>query len=319
MATFRKVGKKWRAEITRKGIRKSSMFPTRQEAKDWAAHEEFLITGGEKVAATLSLGDLFDRYAKEVSPGKRGGRWEIVRLEMLKRDPMAARRLSDVGSPEIADWRDRRLEEVAPSTVRRELEMMSAVFVKCVKEWGLIRSNPVSDVRKPPPGKPRERLPTDEEIKRLRAVAGGLSTYNGRAFHAFMFSIETAMRAGEICNLSWDNIDLDRKQAHLPITKNGTSRNVPLSSVARQMLRELEGFPRVFSLSPRQLDANWRKLRSKAKVEGLTFHDARHAAITQLAQKVEVMDLARIVGHKNVSQLLTYYNRSAQDIADLLD
>lgn len=318
MASIRKVGKKWRAEVARKGVRKSAMFPTRQEAKDWAAHEEFLITGGEKVAASMSLGDLFDRYGKEVSPEKRGAHWEQIRLEKLRRDPLARKRLSDVTAADLAKWRDARLSEVAPGSVRREMELMSAVFTRAVKEWGLLRSSPLRDVRKPAPGRARERLPSADEIDRLRAAAGDLSTYTGRAFHAFMFSCETAMRAGEVCGLRWGHIDLDAAVVHLPMTKNGTSRDVPLSSVARAMLRELQDRPKVFDMTPRQLDANWRKLRGKAKVEGLTFHDSRHAAITQLAQKVEVMDLARIVGHKNVSQLLTYYNRSASDIASLL-
>lgn len=304
--------------MARKGIRKSAMFPTRQEAKDWAAHEEFLITGGEKVAAAMTLGDLFDRYAREASPSKRGARWEQIRLERLCRDPLARKRLSDVTATDMATWRDARLGDVAPGSVRREMELMSAVFTLAVREWGLLRSSPLATVRKPPPGRARDRLPTPDEIDRLRAAAGDLTTYTGRAFHAFMFACETAMRAGEICGLRWKHIDLDARVAHLPMTKNGTSRDVPLSSSARQMLKDLENRPTVFAMTPRQLDANWRKLKAKAKVDGLTFHDSRHAAITQLAQKVEVMDLARIVGHKNISQLLTYYNRSASDIADLL-
>lgn len=318
MASIRKIGKRWRAEVARKGVRKSAMFATRQEAKDWAAHEEFLITGGERVAATVSLGDVFNRYAREVSPTKRGARWEQIRLERLARDPLARKRLSDVTATDLADWRDRRLTEVSPGSVRREMALLSGVFSTVVREWRLLRSNPLLSVRKPPEPRARERLPTDDEIDRLQSAAGDLSTYTGRALHAFLFSCETAMRAGEVCGLRWKHIDLVRGVAHLPMTKNGTSRDVPLSSAARDMLRALEDRPKVFGMTPRQLDANWRRLRSKAKVEGLTFHDSRHAAITQLAQKVEVMDLARIVGHKNISQLLTYYNRSAADIADLL-
>lgn len=318
VASIRKVGKRWRAEVARKGVRKSAMFATRQEAKDWAAHEEFLITGGEKVAATMSVGDLFDRYAREVSPGKRGGRWEIIRLEKFQRDPLAKKRLSDLTATDLATWRDMRLGEITGGSVRREMQLMSSVFTKAAKEWGLMRASPLANVRKPPPGRARERLPTPDEIDRLRAKAGDLSTYTGRALHAFLFSCETAMRAGEVCGLRWEHIDLERGVAHLPMTKNGTSRNVPLSSTARAMLKNLEDRPKVFAMTPSQLDANWRQLKKKAKVVGLTFHDSRHAAITQLAQKVEVMDLARIVGHTDLKMLLRYYNRSAEDIADLL-
>lgn len=319
MASIRKVGNKWKAEIERKGVRKAKRFATRQEAKDWAAREEFLITGGEKVAATITFADLMQRYSREVSPTKRGRRWEQIRLEKLCRDPLAKKRVSDVDAAALSKWRDKRLGEVKPNTVRREMELMSAVFTQAVKEWGLLRSSPMANVRKPAPGRPRDRLPTADEIDRLRAAAGDLNTYTGRAFHAFMFSIETAMRAGEVCGLRWEHIDLDRRVAHLPMTKNGRPRDVPLSTAARDMLIALEGFNRVFNLSPRQLDANWRKLKGKARVEGLNYHDSRHAAITALAKKVEVMDLARIVGHTNVSQLLTYYNESAADIAKKLD
>lgn len=318
MASIRKVGKRWRAEIARKGVRKSAMFSTRQEAKDWAAHEEFLITGGEKVAATLSFGDVLDRYAREVSPTKRGVRWEQIRLEKLRRDPIARKRLSDLAPSDIGDWRDKRLSEVAPGSVRREMALLSGVFSVAVKEWGLLRSNPMASVRKPPEPRGRDRLPTSDEIDRLRAAAGNLSTYTGRAFHAFQFSCETAMRAGEVCGLRWKHIDLERGVAHLPLTKNGSARDVPLSSAARDMLRALSDRAKVFDMTPRQLDSNWRRLRGKAGVDGLTFHDSRHAAITQLAQRVEVMDLARIVGHTDLKMLLRYYNRSASDIADML-
>ena len=74
----------------------------------------------------------------------------------------------------------------------------------------------------------------------------------------------------------------------------------------------------VFDLTSRQLDVLWRKLRDRAGVTGLTFHDARHEAITRLARRVDVLDLARIVGHKNISQLMTYYDATAGEIAERL-
>lgn len=47
----------------------------------------------------------------------------------------------------------------------------------------------------------------------------------------------------------------------------------------------------------------------------LTFHDTRHEAITRLAKKLHVLDLARMVGHSDIRQLHTYYNETAADIA----
>ncbi|WP_282433170.1 tyrosine-type recombinase/integrase [Massilia oculi] len=69
---------------------------------------------------------------------------------------------------------------------------------------------------------------------------------------------------------------------------------------------------------PAILDALFRKAKKAAGIEGLTFHDTRHEAITRLAQKLDVLDLARMVGHTNINQLRTYYNPTAEDIASRL-
>ena len=57
----------------------------------------------------------------------------------------------------------------------------------------------------------------------------------------------------------------------------------------------------------------------RAKIEDLTFHDSRHEACTRLARKIDVLDLARMIGHRDLRSLMTYYNPSASEIADRLD
>lgn len=105
MASIRKHGKGYRAEIARKGIRRSKVFPTRQEAKDWAARQEYLILNREKVAAAQSFGDVMARYAREVSPSRRGHRWELIRLEKLQRDQLADVRMGDLEAANAAPAR----------------------------------------------------------------------------------------------------------------------------------------------------------------------------------------------------------------------
>ncbi len=41
----------------------------------------------------------------------------------------------------------------------------------------------------------------------------------------------------------------------------------------------------------------FRRALKLANIEGLTFHDTRHEAIARLAQKVPLLDLARVIGH----------------------
>ena len=63
------------------------------------------------------------------------------------------------------------------------------------------------------------------------------------------------------------------------------------------------------------LERRFRKARERSCIEGLTFHDSRHAAITRLAKKLNVLDLARMVGHRDLRMVQIYYNESAEDMA----
>lgn len=321
MASIRKLPSgQWRAEVARKGTRRSKVFSSKSAAKEWAAREEYLILHSDEIAAQGTLGEAMDRYARERSPAKRGARWEIIRLEKLGKDEIAAIKMADLKASDFADWRDRRLKEVAPASVIREMQILSSVMNVCVKEWGLIGFNPLSDVRRPSKAPPRDRLVADKELERLALSAGDdLSNATARAFHAFLFALETGMRAGEIIGLTWTRVDLDKRVARLDLTKNGTSRSVPLSSEAVRLLKALPEADPIFALTSQQLDILWRKVRDRAGVDGLTFHDSRHAAITRLSKKLDVLALARMVGHRDLRMLQSYYNETAEELAKRLD
>jgi integrase len=320
MASITKHGKGYRAAVARRGVRMTKVFATKAEAKDWAARQEYLILNAQAVASGQPFGDVLERYAREVSPAKRGARWEQIRLERFRLDDIAKINIGDLRAADFAAWREARLKQVSPGTVRREMVLLSAVLTVARKEWGLIKESPLTDVRKPSSPPPRDRLVTDDELQRLAISAGGdLTNSTARAFHAFLFAIETAMRAGEVIGLTWAHVNLESRVCHLPMTKNGTARDVPLSQEAVRLLRALPHADPVFGMSSRQIDALWRKLRDRAGVADLHFHDARHTAITRLSKKLDVLALARMVGHRNLSQLMAYYNETAADLAKRLD
>lgn len=192
----------WRAEVARSGVRASKVFPTKREAQDWASRKEYEILNGTKVATKMALRDLFDRYSREVSSKKRGFRWEALRLERWGKSDLGSKRLDDLEPSTFAAWRDARLLEVAPATVRREMILMGSVFSVARREWGLVGDSPLSDVRKPQEPAARDRLPTKKELERLELSAGSdLETATARAYHAFLFAGETAMRAGEVIGM----------------------------------------------------------------------------------------------------------------------
>lgn len=336
MASFSKVKGGWRVQVAIQGVRESRTFPTKGEASAWASQRETEIrmekTTGVQRGRTV--GDAFDRYEKEVSATKRGYRFEVLRLGAIGQwqvdgKPFRDMKLADATSEVIGKWRDHRLntDKMTGSTVNRELNLLSNVFAIAAKEWKWIAVSPTTDVRRPKESEPRDRLYTEDEIERICFALGfdlggeeRVETVAQRVAVAFLFAIETAMRAGEICGLIQQ--DVVGRVATLTETKNGTKRKVALSTRAVQLLELLpapdEGGS-VFGLAPKPLDAMFRKYRIRAGITDATFHDTRHLAITRLAKKLSVLDLARIVGHRDLRQLQVYYNESAEDIAARLE
>lgn len=320
MASIQKYGRRWRAFVKRKGVSKTATFDTKREAQDWAARMEASILDGDVRAASKRLfGEVLQRYLDEVSAQKRSWDREQYLLKQFINSFLGDVPLAVLSEEHFSRYRDERLKVVKPATVKREFNLLSHVCTVAIKEWRWLERNPLTNVRKPTDSLPRERRITEDEIERLKMAAGYglLETVQARVIHAFLFAIETAMRAGEIMGLTWKDVDLEKRTAHLPMTKNGTARTVPLSGQAVELLRMLpvEGAS-VFRLS--QVTQSFIDVRKRAGVDDLHFHDSRHEAITRLSKKLDVLALARMVGHRNIQQLMTYYNESAEDIAKKL-
>lgn len=149
-----------------------------------------------------------------------------------------------------------------------------------------------------------------------------------------MLALETAMRRGELLALDWDNIRLQDRVAYLPLTKNGSSRSVPLSSTAVAVLEGLTSnaarprFPhhrqrvgiRVCTRSNASEAHICRGRRDRRPTfVDLHFHDLRHIAISRLAEKLpNVIELAAVSGHRDVRMLNRYYHVRAEDLAEKL-
>jgi len=152
----------------------------------------------------------------------------------------------------------------------------------------------------------------------LRAMGytrGPLRSVSQAVALAFLLALATGMRAGEICGLTWDRVRED--YVILLVTKNGTPRDVPLSRAARRIIDRARGFDPVlvFGLRSQTLDALFRKYRERAGLEGFTFHDSRRNAATMISKRVGPFELCRIFGWKRLDQALTYYEKSASQLA----
>lgn len=324
MASLRKRGRRWQVELYRNSQRESATFDTKAQAAAWALQREAELIGKRLPERTLA--DALKRYEHEVAPTHRGARWEIVRLRKFTQGftGAATRPLQALTAVDIAQWRDARLRAVQAASVAREMNLLRSMFEAARRDWGWLHTNPMADVRRPGGHKARSRRVNDDEIWRLRCALGwpeDVPPQNAsqRTAVAMMFAVETAMRSGEIVSLAWDQVHLQQRFVHLNRTKNGDDRDVPLSTRAAELLRLLphEG-PLVFGLDATLRDVLFRKARTRAELTDLHFHDLRHEATTRLARKLDVLDLSRMTGHRDLKSLRHYYNPTASEIAQRL-
>jgi integrase len=302
MASFRETKYGWRAEVFRRGVRRSeSGFRTKAAAVAWAGRTESEIMAGVRgEVPNLTVLALFERYEKEVSAHKKGQRWESIRLKALGRDRLASVRLRHLDSPHVAEWQERRLQAVSGASVRRERNLLNNVFEIARKEWRWLGKNPFEGVRRPKDGKSRNRTATPTEITKLQK---GASEQLGRAI---TIALETGMRASEIAS----NPEVNGRVAVLVDSKNGEAREVPLSEEA------VKAWP--VGLTAGSISGLFARLCDDCEIKGLTFHDLRHTAATRLAKKLSLLELCKMFGWKDPRHALIYYNEGAADIAKKL-
>lgn len=187
------------------------------------------------------------------------------------------------------------------------------------RQWIHLPENPCKLVRRPSPPRGRSRrLQGDEEQRLLRAADSGRSHYLAPLL---VLALETGMRRGELLSLRWADVDLSRRVAHLKLTKNGDSRDVPLSTRAVGALQELrrDGTERVLNASPNAVRLAWEHLVARAGIEDLRFHDLRHEAVSRLFEKgLNVIEVSTISGHKELRMLQRYTHLRAEDLVSRL-
>lgn len=313
MATITKRGDRWFAQVRRKGFpSKSKSFESRAEAKTWATIHEGRIEQGDSSLLIqplkhVRLSDIIDRYLTEITPTKRSRKTEEQRLGKLTRDELADVTLAKLSSLHIAAYRDRRLLKVKAGTVCRELSLLHHMLDVAKKEWGLpIGTNPVADVRKPKLNNARDRRFLDGEYDRL--IAAVRSSRNPALEAVVELAIHTGMRRGEILDLHWDRIDLTRRIVHIPQTKTGRPRTIPLTEAALAVLAaRADKVGPVFQLSDNALKLAWVRAVRKSGLQNFRFHDLRHEAVSRLFEMdLSLPEVAMISGHRDPRMLFRY-------------
>jgi len=312
MATIRKRRDKWEVQIRRIGLHPlSKSFHQRKDAEEWARNMEIKADRAElpsdPKSLRVTLSELVIRYRDSISIKKRSYDKERYFLKVFLAHPICSKHVSNITTGDFAAYRDRRLRSITPLSLRRELAPIHNLFEVARHEWGLpLRDNPLDKLRLKAPDQRRERRLRTGELERL--IEAATSRRNPLIRPVILFALETGMRRGELLAMRWENIDPDGPTLLIPETKTGYTRTIPLTQAALEILDEVgRTGDHIFPITANGFRLAWERLRRRAGITDLHFHDLRHEAISRFFEMgLTVPEVALLSGHRDPRMLFRY-------------
>jgi len=269
--------------------------------------------------APLTMGALRDRHLERgASRGKASlrddrARWVLI-VEHFGEDQLVGALITrDIEA--FASWlgkqRSQKRKPFSRSTKNKILAVLRA-GLRLAQREGLIDTIP--HVGLAPEPEPRDRVASPAEIEALVEAA----TYPPLRL-AIVLAVETGMRRGEICSITWDQVDLEQGQLRLAAdqTKTREGRWIILTPRAVEALREAprEGDRVIARCAPTTITSLFRRLCRRLRIEDLNFHDLRHTFATDLRRRgVDLATIKVALGHRRWETTLRYQTVNTEDL-----
>ena len=311
-------------------------FASKTLAMKWKRDTESAIERGaftyEKPGSRHTLSELIDRYIERVLPTKPKNARNVRQHLLWWKQELGSYLLSDIKPNLISQKRDDLLSNFtcknkprSPTTVVRYLASLSHAFSVAVRDWEWMQENPVLKISKPKISNERTRFLSDEE--RARLIRACQESESKGLYPVVILALSTGMRRGEILNLKWSDVDLDRGAILLQTTKNGERRFVPLVGIALDLLKSRHADQPTNSLvfpaphcpsKPIDIRSAWETAVEKAGISNFRFHDLRHTAASYLAMsQASLLEIGTLLGHKTVQMTKRYSHISNKHIHNL--
>jgi integrase len=369
MAHKRSKGAGWEFIVQRAGLLEKPLylnFSDEKEGEEYCRRLEALLDKGivpteyQVKERNITAGVLIRKYLTEHAGVKQNDK-EILNalLEPIGATPMVKMDVDWVDAWITKMKRERRLK---PGTI---LSKVGALARCC--DWGIrkklivmpdmpLRTLPtgfaaysdtdvaLAGVKKEDVARER-RLEHGEEDAIRKVLAAGVLERKQRPLTLehpkalvtlFDLALETAMRLREMYTLTVDQIHIDRRMIWLDRTKNGDSRQVPLSSVATRIMREYletekpenivfpwwngERTPYRLRRTTDFLSYRWGDIFEAAGCPDLRFHDLRHEGVSRFFEKtnLSVEEIMKISGHRTHQMVMRYLRLRNSSLADRL-
>jgi len=304
MATIFKRKGKYQVQIRRVGQPfRAKSFSYLADAKHWALKIESGLERGEapsRINLKVEFNALANRYAETIVPHFKSANRELDRLRLMQKR-VGSVSVGQMTNSFFAEYRDSRLKKVSVQTVKHEINIVRRVLKHAVQEWGLVLPLGVPSVRLHKMPKGRSRRLTTDELSRIKKRLSPLMK------DLVDLALETGMRRSELLAVSSTDIEWESRRLKVIDSKNGSSRIVPLTLCAYEVLSRAKVTGRSFALAPDSVSQAFRRAVKAERISDLTFHDLRHEAITRLFEKgLSIPQVAGISGHSDYRMLARY-------------
>ncbi|OWF65687.1 hypothetical protein B6A14_07860 [Polynucleobacter hirudinilacicola] len=215
----------------------------------------------------------------------------------------------------------------APATINRYAAAIGALFTWCIKKR-------IAPKRWEHPCKAIERRPENNEIVRFLSDGERQALLQAcreskwpKLYLLTLLGITTGARKGELKRLRWSDINLERGEAYLAITKNGDRKTLPLLPVIIEEMMKFEQplNQHIFASTrmpdrPYNHEDRWKQALKKAKVKEFRFHDLRHSCASFLAQSgATLLEIADVLGQRNLTTTKRYSHLAIKHKSDLVN
>ena len=330
---------RYTAEVRLKGYpAQTATFKRKTDATKWVQNTESAIREGRHFKTTESkkhtLGDLVDRYIKDVLPTKpKQAPAQRPQLERWKAE-LGCYVLADITPALIVEVRDKLLTESAPrgnirspATVVRYMAALSHAFTIAVNEWQWLEDSPMRKVKKPKESNGRVRWLDDEE--RVKLLTACKESPNSMLYLCVILALSSGMRQAELMGLKWQDVNLKDGYLILHETKNGDRRRVPLSGLGLVLLQEYAKIRRIDTpllfpsernpQKPIDLRKAFANAMTVAQITDFKWHDLRHCTASYLAMNgASLAEIAEVLGHKTLSMVKRYAHLSDGHVSNVV-
>jgi integrase len=291
--------------------------------------------------------EVIERFRKEVAMKMDSDIYENRCRAFMKLD-MAKKLVIELTRSDFKKWQEQRAKQrvkktgkrVSPTTVNHELDLLKRILNTAWTDFGIAMPfNHIGQPHNPATIKALPAVPgrdlrlTADEMECLFRHLARDPLGEAKMTLPVKLCLEVNFRRGELFRMKRSDIDFERKCVLLraETVKNRRERLVPLTSRAIAILREaIERIPedvqgRVFPFNPDSWSRRFYDRRTDAakefpRIKGFTFHDTRHEAITNMANKIKSeTKLARATGHSSTKHLMRYINPRVGELADMLE